>query len=833
MRQDYRRIWRNLYILQGAGEIGSAVKLQQLPDRQRPPKNPKRIQCPMKQATLVLRLFMALVFLSLSTIASAQENMADAAYQEQWLSTAERAERLIDNSNSSQAALEALRKELVDFRETFLSTRDQNSARIRTLESQIDALGAIPETGDEPEDIAQLRQQLTAQLDTLRVPRIVTEEAFFRANGLISEIDRTLRDRRTAQLLTRGPSPLNPSNWPSALRDVSQFGGAIRTEFQSAWNNSFSRQKFQNNLPVIALLGLVGSLLLLSRRFWSKRFDSLMQRFGGKGRSVWSFLASLVRILLPFLGIIALTQAALLSGLFGFRGTLLLERIPVWGAVLLLFRWLSNQIYSRTKDDQLLPVDTERQTQSCILIDLLAVMLVLNGAIQLLYEVGNTTSASLAVLEFPVIAMTAVILLRFQIVAFRVCDPDLDTPAREAAPEMGRIAPFVLRLNALVAVIAPILAGFGYVTAAAALVFPVVLTFAMITTMLVVHRFVVDVYAWLTQNAGSARDSLASVLMAFALILSALPLLALIWGARPSDLTELWIRFLAGFHAGGIHISPSNFLMFVVIFAVGYTLTRMIKAGLRTILLPKTSIDPGGQNAIVAGAGYIGVFLATLFAITIAGFDLSSLAIVAGALSVGIGFGLQTIVSNFVSGIILLIERPISKGDWIEVGGMMGYVRDISVRSTRIETFDRSDVIVPNSDLISGTVTNFTRGNTVGRVIVPVGVAYGSDVRRVQAILLEIANAHPMVLANPGPIVLFQTFGANALEFEIRAILRDVNWMMSVRSDINFEIAEQFAKAGIETPRPQRDLWLRNPEALHPDAPSDIKPEDETKGRLS
>ena len=192
--------------------------------------------------------------------------------------------------------------------------------------------------------------------------------------------------------------------------------------------------------------------------------------------------------------------------------------------------------------------------------------------------------------------------------------------------------------------------------------------------------------------------------------------------------------------------------------------------------------------------GYVGVAIAALAALSYAGFNFSNLAIVAGAFSVGIGFGLQSVVNNFVSGLILLAERPIKIGDLVCVAGEEGYVRKISIRSTEVETFDRANVLVPNSHFITEKVKNWTLRNNIRRIAIPVTVASGSDPRKAKAILLQVAEDNPNVMVKPAPFVDFEDFGENSFNFKLY-VFCDAN--KDVGTDLRMAILDAFHEAGI------------------------------------
>ncbi len=377
----------------------------------------------------------------------------------------------------------------------------------------------------------------------------------------------------------------------------------------------------------------------------------------------------------------------------------------------------------------------------------------------------------------------------------------------------------------------------GYV-ALAAFLQEQVIWIAMVGAVLLIIVALVDEYVGvgispegkagrqIMHQVGLSRSSLQQIsilsngLMRAILFAAATMLVLAPWGLDGGDTVGTLRAALFGFTVGGVTISVSSIIAAVAFFIIGLMLTRAIKSWLERTYLPATRLDPGLRNSIATSIGYLGIIMATMTAATSLGLSLDKVTIVAGALSVGIGFGLQSIVSNFISGLILLWERPIRVGDWIVVGDEQGIVKRINVRSTEIETFDRASLIVPNAQFITGNVKNWMHNDRTARVVIPVGVGYGSDPDLVRKILLGCATDNKEVLKDPPPRVYFMRLGDTTMEFELRCFT-DVDRVLPVKSELLFVILKQLAKAKIDIPMPKRPReWFEQPSQPRDDGPT-------------
>ncbi|HUF56248.1 MAG TPA: DUF3772 domain-containing protein [Thermohalobaculum sp.] len=748
-------------------------------------------------------------------------------------------ERLDAEEPLPEEALTALRGQLEEQKAAIPPVLQQAEAAAEPIRQQLEALGPPPEEGaQEADTVAVERRRLEQQLAQAEALVKRLSQADARAGTLISEIMAERRARFTQQLLTRGPSVLEPETVAQGLATIRATAASVVAEVAArrAADAFDMRALAQNLAPLLVLVAVVGALGML-RRATVVRLTRMIGPESGQGRSIAIGTAlTLTRLVLPAASLGIVLLAVYRSETLGEQGLAFLHGIA-WGFLFFVGAYVLSLAFfapgaARLRLSRL---DDHEAAYAHWWLVALAAVVALDRALFISGEVIGMPIEALTLLNAALLVPGGIALWQVigrmavwqtaprstpdEIAAEHEESPDDEPDSGEERTVLPRVMGFFRLFGRLAAVTAPLLAILGYFAASRFLFHPVVFSGALICLFLMLF-YVVQAGAeglvarWTAEGQVTERRKgqirLIPVLVGFVLTCAAIPLLALIWGATVTDLLLVWRVVRDGLEIGEVQIVPADFVAFLLVFMIGFALTRLIQAVLRRSVLPLTSLDTGGRDAIRAGVGYIGVFLAALAAISFAGVDLSNLAIALGALSVGIGFGLQNVVNNFVSGIILLIERPIKTGDWVELVSGMGYVKRINVRSTEIETFDRSALIVPNSELISAPVTNWTHSNNHGRIIVPIGVAHGSNPRKVERILLEIARGHPMLLRRPAPFVLFQGFGPDALKFEIRGILRDVNWVLNVGSDINYEIARRFSEEGIRIPYAQRDLHVRN-----------------------
>lgn len=734
-----------------------------------------------------------------------------------WNALAERGEALLADPDTTTEALDDLRAELVAQRAETVAAEQAGQPEVKELTQRLEALGPAPAEGAaEAPEIAKLRRDLNEQIANAQAPVLAAQEAFRRTDTLIGGIDRKIRARFSAELATRGPTPLAPGVWIQALGELDARAKAWVEVFQAQLADPNRRERSLWLLPINLALLVGGVAVALTVR--RQVIDWVELRLAKNPTQRWTAWLVTVR------NLARLVVPAVAAGLFfaAFEPTGVLARggegrfftLPPFVLVLIATGWLAGSLLApKYKVFRLVPLEDAEARKANVLV------FTLGGVVALAYLVSSAvprwdlSAGTQTALMFPLVLVGATGLWRvgrwIEIGRARLAERPRKPDDSGTLMIGRRVLRILAQLVRVVAIVAPLIALAGYLPAASFLVFRSIVTLGLIGGAYVIFDLLnkTGQIAFANPKAHASDDGgLVPVVMGTIVVLAVLPLLAMTWGARASDIADFWSKAQQGVTFGGIRLSASALLTLIIVFLLGSSITRLIQTLLRGTVLPRTRLDAGGRSAVVAGVGYVGFAVSGLVAVAAAGLNLSSLAIVAGALSVGIGFGMQNIVSNFVSGIILLVERPVKEGDWIEVGGFSGYVRGINVRSTEIETFDRASVILPNSDLIAGTVLNRTHSGLSGRLQVPVSVTYDSDPKQVETILKEIADNHPLVLLDPPPRVLFLNLGADSMDFELRCWLRDVNFSLSVRSDMNYEIIRRFRDTGIRIQFYGRDL---------------------------
>ncbi|MEM6623074.1 MAG: DUF3772 domain-containing protein [Pseudomonadota bacterium] len=776
---------------------------------------------------LAVLLFCAVTVWSGVAAAQSSPNGLGMEVIESAVAQADRIEASMGRGPMSETAIEEARAGLETDRRTLALIATEIEARLTPLETQLELLGPVPEEGEEPEGIAQQRSRLNEEIATLRTVARRAEQGSARASALLDGLNEMRISRLREQLLQRGPSPVSGERLQSAWDEGARVVSRIRIEVLTRMAVDDAMRSLLDRLALPVLIALVALFLgFVLRRWVVGRLTVGLTPETPRSRQV-ALAAGITfaRLLLPAAGAVLIGVGLMNSGLVGPTGQVFLEA-GIEGALVFVAAFALGNAYFAPDNGaiRLSSLDDAAARRAYRWMIGLALVVALDRTFIHAGQDGRAGTNVLAAVNAALLVVGGLMLWRFvrvtrlgvNVVEAGPSDDPADDDDATTQPTQPieialRIAQLALRASAI---LAPLLAIAGYYGASRFVFYPAVFSGALIALCVLIYhvmREVSFVFQRQTPEAQAAPQvGVIPVLTGFVLSLGALPLLALIWGATVTDLQAGWSRLVDGFRVGETVISPLDFLLFAVVFVVGYMATRALQGVVRRTVLPLTKFDDGAKSAMVAGLGYIGIAIAALIAISTTGLDLSNLAIVAGALSVGIGFGLQNIVNNFVSGIILLIERPIKVGDWVEVGGVHGTVQRVNVRSTEIQTFDRSSMFVPNADLISGTVTNWTHSNNHGRIIVAVGVAYGSDVRHVQKVLQEVAEDHAMLMRRPAPYVVFMGFGADSLDFEIRGVLRDVNWILHVGSDLRFAVYERFMAEGIEIPFAQRDIHIRN-----------------------
>jgi small-conductance mechanosensitive channel len=718
-------------------------------------------------------------------------------------------QKRLDVSRPSNALLQDLGTQVSPLVTRAQALVDRLTPRVAAIKAPLDQFGPKPDKGETPE--------VTKERDTLQKAFDDNDGLLKRAKALVVLAQKVssyiaLRQRTlfTNSLFQRSTSILSPPLWTSVVKETpGNIGDA--TQVFKAWLDGLNQDLTGGKLFVFWAL-----VVLVLLAYWpltraAKRFIQYDPKIDTPSEWQKALLACWTALSVSALMIAIMYAVVYVFSFFEPPDQRLMPFFSAmqWGVIrLALAAGLSRGLLSPGRPKWRL-IDLDDTACEKLTRIVVGVALIVSGG-KIIEALNDSIGASL---EFSVASRGVCALLVAAALAVALIDlgddPDADN-ATTASPSQRHDLYGVFRgLAWALIVVITVAVLIGYIPFGSFLTEQLTLVAATGTVLFLLIHLVDEACdaglqpgsrlgRSLIYTVGLRRETLQQlpVLLSgaarLALILIALLVVAAPWGMQSSDVSGNLDAIFFGFRVGDVTVSLAGIAVAIASFVLVLGVTHAVQNWLEDRYLPTTRLDSGLRNSIKTSLGYTGFILAVALAAANLGVDFQKLAIVAGALSVGIGFGLQSIVNNFVSGLILLWERAVRVGDWVIVGSDQGYVRKINVRSTEIETFDRAAVIVPNSNLVSGVVKNLMRTDRIGRLTIDLTVHASADPEKVREVLLDIARENEGIVSLPSPQVRFTDLTATAMSFSLFCFVADVESMARTKSDLYFEICRQF-----------------------------------------
>jgi small-conductance mechanosensitive channel len=667
------------------------------------------------------------------------------------------------------------------------------------------ARGRRPTVADQAQITALIAQQTSVEALAQQAQSVASA-----ANGVYGKIAQARRESFSSRFLVRAQSPLFPVFWSALAGSIEPDIGRLAEFLDRAQDAALAADEPKGLIGLLAGMTVLFIFAFPARRFLErqgrrKSGESVHPGFARTAAALWVVV---VDISLPTLGVLAFRLGAQWGGLLSDGADVM------GGAAVLAVAWACatvalGRVLSTDPDpsQHLLPISAEmgRRVRGPVLALALvtAAGLLLN---RLNFAIGASVAATIA--TDCLIALAYVVVAGFILISVgRGRDDGAEPTPLWTLVSLGLAAAMVTTVGAILA---------GYTTLAG-LVSGQIFWLSMIAAgAYLLLRFVDEACGasfgprgWAARILRGLFNLRRSIIQQLGVLLSAgLELLLLIaalrlaltpFGQGGAGLFGRFGSFDQTIRIGSVTLSPNALAAGFVTLAVGMLMVRGARAWMVRRYLPVTEWDSGLRNSVTTGVVYLGACVAVICALAAMGLGFQQIALVASALSVGIGFGLQQIVQNFVSGVIVLIERPIKVGDWINVDGVDGDVRRIRVRATEIQTFDRATVIVPNSDLITKLVTSRTHGERAARIHLQISIASPDDAEKAQALILEIAGANPKVLKEPQPLVLINSLAAaGAVNFDVYLYVESARDGLRAKSEVYFEVLRRFKSETVD-----------------------------------